>query len=116
MSEHFGALGLPVGEFLALEHGTEYAGYGNFHEEVRQTQGGMFAMGVRACQTKPKFGNDVGQNLAVCTPTQTLGEAVEIMLERRIHRVYVVEGSSAKLKSVVTYTDVLNTVLGVCSQ
>ena len=27
MSEHFGSLALPVGEFLALEHGTEYAGY-----------------------------------------------------------------------------------------
>lgn len=27
MSEHFGSLALPVGEFLALEHGIEYAGY-----------------------------------------------------------------------------------------
>lgn len=26
MSEHFGALALPVGEFLALEHGTEFTG------------------------------------------------------------------------------------------
>ena len=26
MSEHFGSLALPVGEFLALEHGTEYHG------------------------------------------------------------------------------------------
>ena len=29
MSEHFGSLALPVGEFLALEHGTEYHGCGN---------------------------------------------------------------------------------------
>ena len=28
MSEHFGSLALPVGEFLALEHGTEYHGCG----------------------------------------------------------------------------------------
>jgi len=27
MAEHFGALALPVGEFLALEHGTEFVGY-----------------------------------------------------------------------------------------
>ncbi len=27
MAEHFGSLSLPVGEFLALEHGTEYHGY-----------------------------------------------------------------------------------------
>lgn len=26
MAEHFGALSLPVGEFLALEHGTEFVG------------------------------------------------------------------------------------------
>lgn len=26
MAEHFGALALPVGEFLALEHGTEWWG------------------------------------------------------------------------------------------
>jgi 5'-AMP-activated protein kinase regulatory gamma subunit len=27
MAEQFGALALPVGEFLALEHGTEFVGY-----------------------------------------------------------------------------------------
>jgi len=27
LSEHFGSLALPVGEFLALEHGTEFVGY-----------------------------------------------------------------------------------------
>eukprot|EP01023_Acetabularia_acetabulum_P029065 TRINITY_DN27435_c0_g1_i7.p1 TRINITY_DN27435_c0_g1~~TRINITY_DN27435_c0_g1_i7.p1 ORF type:complete len:384 (-),score=33.21 TRINITY_DN27435_c0_g1_i7:697-1848(-) len=115
MCEHFGALGLPVGEFLALEHGTEYAGYGNFHDEVRQSQGGRFIMGVRANQ-KPRLGNDVGQNLAVCSPSQTLAEAVEIMLERRIHQIYVVEELGSKLKSVVSYTDVLNAVLTVCGK
>ena len=26
MAEHFGAMALPVGEFLALEHGTEFWG------------------------------------------------------------------------------------------
>ncbi len=31
MSEHFGSLALPVGEFLALEHGTEYHGCGHGH-------------------------------------------------------------------------------------
>jgi len=40
MAEHFGALSLPVGEFLALEHGTEFKGYSHIHEsEVVQSKG-----------------------------------------------------------------------------
>jgi 5'-AMP-activated protein kinase regulatory gamma subunit len=35
MAEHFGALALPVAEFLALEHGTEFAGYGARPSTVR---------------------------------------------------------------------------------
>ena len=34
MAEHFGSLALPVGEFLALEHGTEYAGYAIQRDEA----------------------------------------------------------------------------------
>lgn len=34
MAEHFGSLALPVGEFLALEHGTEYAGYAIQRDET----------------------------------------------------------------------------------
>ena len=34
VSEHFGSLALPVGEFLALEHGLEYWGIQD-HEAVR---------------------------------------------------------------------------------
>lgn len=40
MAEHFGALSLPVGEFLALEHGTEFQGYSRIQEsEVTQSKG-----------------------------------------------------------------------------
>jgi hypothetical protein len=38
MSEHFGSLALPVGEFLALEHGTEYAGYAVQRSEEEEAQ------------------------------------------------------------------------------
>ncbi|KIY91393.1 hypothetical protein MNEG_16571 [Monoraphidium neglectum] len=38
MAEHFGALALPVGEFLALEHGTEFVGYRRItHDRVMPT-------------------------------------------------------------------------------
>ena len=33
-SEHFGSLALPVGEFLALEHGLEYWGIAD-HDQVK---------------------------------------------------------------------------------
>ena len=33
-SEHFGSLALPVGEFLALEHGLEFWGIAD-HEQVK---------------------------------------------------------------------------------
>lgn len=41
MAEHFGALSLPVGEFLALEHGTEFQGYSHMHEKdvIQQSAG-----------------------------------------------------------------------------
>ena len=35
-SEHFGSLALPVGEFLALEHGLEYWGVAD-HDQVKVT-------------------------------------------------------------------------------
>lgn len=37
-TEHFGALALPIGEFLALEHGTEYSGYGIYRDEHTKTE------------------------------------------------------------------------------
>ena len=47
VAEHFGALALPVGEFLALEHGTEYAGYGIHNssdkDRIAASTGGEFA-------------------------------------------------------------------------
>ena len=36
VSEHFGSLALPVGEFLALEHGLEYWGVAD-HDAVKVT-------------------------------------------------------------------------------
>ncbi len=44
MSEHFGSLALPVGEFLALEHGTEFDGY-----TIRSDRTSMDATEIEVC-------------------------------------------------------------------
>ena len=37
VAEHFGAMALPVGEFLALEHGTEFWGVDRAELQVRHS-------------------------------------------------------------------------------
>ena len=50
MSEHFGSLALPVGEFLALEHGTEYHGCGHSDRDVIEPQREAYGVLVhRSC-------------------------------------------------------------------
>ena len=41
MAEHFGAMALPVGEFLALEHGTEFWGVDRAELQARPQLPGM---------------------------------------------------------------------------
>lgn len=66
MAEHFGALALPVGEFLALEHGTEFVGYTRIQEdEVIHTAGHKFVTD-RVARTRPRTpGEEVGQSLVL---------------------------------------------------
>lgn len=72
-AEHFGSLALPVGEFLALEHGTEYAGYSILSESgVNESEAHKFATNREGRSVKP--GSDVGQVLVVCSPESTLQE------------------------------------------
>ena len=40
--EHFGVLGLPVAEFLALLHGTSYAGFSGAYVRLSQIQAHCF--------------------------------------------------------------------------
>lgn len=49
-SEHFGSLALPVGEFLALEHGLEYWGISD-HEQVQVGD----RIGTGSYQQEPSF-------------------------------------------------------------
>ncbi|GBF97643.1 hypothetical protein Rsub_10519 [Raphidocelis subcapitata] len=111
MAEHFGALALPVGEFLALEHGTEFVGYRRITDDgVKSTPGHKFVTD-RVARTRPRTpGEEVGQTLVLVKPSTSFAEVVEKIVTHRIHRVYVIDGDE-KPVGCATCTDVLRVVI-----
>jgi len=135
MSEHFGSLALPVGEFLALEHGTEYAGYAITREGSSPGSGGGNTMssmksnndivpmgtspGSRPSGAGFKFaqdremrrrdsapGHEVGQNLITCSPDSPLSDILSTIVHNRLHRVYICSDDMVPC-GVITLTDLL---------
>ncbi|KAF8058362.1 cysG [Scenedesmus sp. PABB004] len=113
MAEHFGALSLPVGEFLALEHGTEFQGYSHIHEqEVVASKGHKFITD-RIARARPRTpGEEVGQALVLVTPQTPLLEVIDKIVSNRIHRVYIIDDAERPV-GVVTCTDVVRLVVRV---
>ncbi|GBF94964.1 hypothetical protein Rsub_07465 [Raphidocelis subcapitata] len=111
MAEHFGALALPVGEFLALEHGTEFVGYRRITDDgVRSTPGHRFVTD-RVARTRPRTpGEEVGQSLVLVGPNATFADVVERIVSHRIHRVYVIDDEERPV-GCATCTDVLRAVI-----
>lgn len=114
MAEHFGSLALPVGEFLALEHGTEYAGYAIQREDSTpmaaspppSSAGFKFAKEREMRRRDSHPGSEVGQTLITCSPDTTLAEVLDKMVHNRLHRVYVCD-DDLKPCGVITLTDIL---------
>ena len=81
--EHFGMLGLPVAEFLALLHGTSYAGFSHIESQNR---------------SNPFFANakENAKVLVVAKSDDVLGKVLQLVRERGVHRIYVCvrEGTS----------------------
>ncbi|PSC67382.1 E3 ubiquitin-ligase [Micractinium conductrix] len=121
MAEHFGSLALPVGEFLALEHGTEYAGYAipssgsspsssNAADELKRiedTQAHKFASDRSMRRRESHPGYEVGQTLITCSPNASLHEVLDKIVANRLHRVYVCNEQLMPC-GVVTLTDILH--------
>ncbi|KAK2076120.1 hypothetical protein QBZ16_001052 [Prototheca wickerhamii] len=102
LAEHFGALALPVGEFLAREHGTEYAGYAVQSEE----EGDARAKNLEFLERRSsRPGYEVGQDLVTCI----LKHVVEKLVKNGLHRLYVVD-DELKPTGVITLTDILSRV------
>ena len=114
MAEHFGSLALPVGEFLALEHGTEYSGYAIQRDETSpatapdldSSAGFKFAQDRDMRRRDSRPGSEVGQQLITCSPDATLSEVMDNMVHNRLHRVYICDENLAPC-GVITLTDIL---------
>ncbi|GAB4815760.1 hypothetical protein N2152v2_002806 [Parachlorella kessleri] len=109
VSEHFGSLSLPVGEFLALEHGTEYAGYAIMKEDtetIESTPAARFAHDRNLRRRESNPGYEVGQQLITCSPEATFAEVLDKLVHNRLHRVYVCSEGLVPT-GVVTLTDIL---------
>jgi 5'-AMP-activated protein kinase regulatory gamma subunit len=132
MSEHFGSLALPVGEFLALEHGTEYAGYaitrdgsspgsgigntspmksndvpmGTSPGSRPSGAGFKFAQDREMRRRDSAPGHEVGQNLITCSPNSPLSDILSTIVHNRLHRVYICSDDMVPC-GVITLTDLL---------
>lgn len=107
------ALALPVAEFLALEHGTEYWGVDHSRESSDQglDRATDHATGFAraAGRRRSGLGGAVGQEIAAAAPDDTLSAVLARLVARRLHRLYVVD-ADRKPVGVVTLTDVLRAV------
>lgn len=103
-SQHWGALALPVAEFLALEHKTTYLG---FSASPQPAGSPKFASQNR--KTGPQKG-DI--QLFTCTKETTLRHLLAQIVDNHIHRVFVMNGG--KVQGVLTLTDLLRWCSGVC--
>ncbi|KAG1658931.1 hypothetical protein FOA52_003101 [Chlamydomonas sp. UWO 241] len=114
----FGALALPVGEFLALEHRVEFVGANRWHEAKPTTDtppttgAGTSSAGARFAQDnlsrkKPHVaGEEVGQALVLSNERSTLGELLTKMSRACVHRVYCVDATE-RPTGVITCSDIL---------
>lgn len=106
-AEQFGALALPVAEFLAVEHGTAYLGYSATTSEHAKHP--FFASANRS--GGPTKG-DI--QLFTCKADTLLSQMLQKIVEERIHRVYVVDrDEEPRVQAVITPTDILRLVSGV---
>lgn len=106
-AEQFGALALPVAEFLAVEHGTAYLGYSATTSSHARHP--FFASSNRS-------GGPAKGDIQLFTVKKdtTLRELLNKIVNEHIHRVYVVDNDDTpRVQAVITPTDVLRLVAGV---
>ncbi|EFN59772.1 hypothetical protein CHLNCDRAFT_133443 [Chlorella variabilis] len=106
-AEQFGALALPVAEFLAVQHGTAYLGYSATTSEHARHP--FFASANRS-------GGPAKGDIQLFTARRdtTLAQLLQKIVGEHIHRVYVVDSDEApRVQAVITPTDILRLVAGV---
>ena len=121
VSDHLGALGLPVAEFLARSRGREFWGVpasasgGATPVEgttpVGTPAGGgpggpIAAAAAAAAARRASIGGRVGQEVVTATSDEPYSALLARLVARRVHRLHVVD-SDARPVGVVTLTDAL---------
>jgi len=90
-ADHLGALALPVAEMLALEHGLEFWGIDHSAPEAAPALEHSSKFARAAHRRRSQLGGDVGQEIAACSPSDTVTAVLEKLVSRRLHRLYVVD-------------------------
>ena len=93
-ADHLGALALPVAEMLALEHGLEFWGIDHSAPEAAPALEHSSKFARAAHRRRSQLGGDVGQEIAACSPGDTVASVLERLVSRRLHRLYVVDEES----------------------
>ena len=90
-ADHLGALALPVAEMLALEHGLEFWGIDHSAPEAAPALEHSSKFARAAYRRRSQLGGDVGQEIAACSPGDSVASVLEKLVGRRLHRLYVVD-------------------------
>lgn len=90
-ADHLGTLALPVAEMLALEHGLEFWGIDHSAPEAAPALEHSSKFARAAHRRRSQLGGDVGQEIAACSPADTVASVLERLVGRRLHRLYVVD-------------------------
>ena len=93
-ADHLGALALPVAEMLALEHGLEFWGIDHSAPEAAPAREHSSKFARAADRRRSRLGGDVGQEIAACSPGDTVASVLERLVSRGLHRLYVVDEAS----------------------
>ena len=88
------------------QHSTEYWGINHDAPEAAPAHTAS-AFARAADRRRSTLGGDVGQTIAAASPTDTIASVLACMVGRRVHRLYIVDGSNGKPLGLVTLTDVL---------
>ncbi|KAK9829547.1 hypothetical protein WJX72_006411 [[Myrmecia] bisecta] len=116
VAEHFGSMALPVGEFLALEHGIEFWGVKADPPGAPEPPPEPHPyLKERDLRRTSSAGCKVGQQLITAEAGDTFRDVLQLLVESRMHRLYVVTPELEPV-GIITLTDVLRQVVEAANQ
>lgn len=108
--EHLSVLALPVAEFLALSHNTEYLG---FSRQTSESSEHPFFAQLASRPAEAPGADEDEIRLITCKRSSALIEVLKMMVDNRVHRVYIVDPDNkpCQVVGVITPSDVLTLLL-----